>query len=68
MPGGEMPVGVGNTSGDVGALCARHVHDTVHCLRPPLVGKCILYVLGPPFVWGAKRCRRVAAFPCKVIK
>ena len=36
-------------------------------LRPPFAGNDILYVLGPPSFWGAQRCRRVAAFPCRVI-
>ena len=39
MPGGEMPGGVGNTSGDAGALCAparpRHRGDTGGGQPPP---------------------------------
>ena len=41
--------------------------STGHRLLPCFAGKCILYILGPPFVWGAQRCHRVAAFPCGVI-
>ena len=39
MPGGEVPGGVGNTSGDAGALCAparpRHRGDTGGGQPPP---------------------------------
>ena len=41
-------------------------HSTGHCRLPPYV-KFILYILGPPVVWGAQRCCRGAAFPCRVI-
>ena len=63
MPGEEIPGGVGNTSGDAGALCAparlRHRGDKIpghpstgNRLLPSFAGKCILYIMVPPFVWG----------------
>ena len=50
--------------------CHQHPRhpSTGQRLCPPFVGNDILYVLGPPSVWGAQRCRRVAALPCRVIR
>ena len=51
-------------------LCRQHPRASLHWTAPPAPFRLERHLIrpGPPFVWGVHRCRRAAAFPCRVIR